>query len=85
VVDCVDTVSVDVPLPPTETVTLLGFADTNGPLGEIVADSVIVPVKLPRLVSMIVEEPEAPWAIEIDDGLDEILKSGDAGWVTATL
>lgn len=84
-VDCVDTVSVDVPLPPAETVTLVGFADTIGPLGEIVGDSVIVPAKPPRLVSIIVEVPEAPWATEIDDGLDEILKSGDAGWVTATL
>ena len=83
-VDCVDTVNVEAPLPPAETVTLLGFTETVGPLGEMVGERVIVPAKAPMLVRVIVEVLEAPCVIENDDGLDEILKSGVAGWVTVT-
>ena len=84
-VDCVDTVNVEAPLPPAETVTLLGFTETVGPLGEMVGERVIVPAKAPMLVSVIVEALDAPVATENDDGLDEILKSGVAGWVTVRL
>jgi hypothetical protein len=85
VVGCVVTVKDEVPLLPAVRVTLVGLTETDGPLGETDGDSAIVPAKPPRLVSVIVEEPEAPCARESDEGLDEILKSGDAGCVTETL
>jgi hypothetical protein len=85
VVGCVVTVKDEVPLLPAVRVTLVGLTETAGPLGETDGDNVIVPTKPPRLVSVIVEEPEAPCARESDEGLDEIPKSGEAGCVTETL
>jgi hypothetical protein len=85
VVACVVTVNDEVPLLPAVRVTLVGLTETVGPFGETDGDRVIVPAKPPRLVRVIVEEPEAPCASEKDEGLDEMLKSGEAGWVTGTL
>ena len=82
---CVVTVKDEVPLLPAVRVTLVGLTETDGPLGETDGDSVIVPANPPRLVSVIVEEPEAPCARANEEGLDEILKSGEAGCVTGTL
>jgi len=53
-------VSVDVPLPPEETGTLLGLTDTVGPLGEMVGERVTVPAKAPMLMIVIVEVPDEP-------------------------
>jgi hypothetical protein len=75
VVSWVDTVRVDVPLPPEVRVTLVGLTETVGPFGETDGDSVIVPTKAPRLVRVIVEVPDVPGEIESEDGLDEIEKS----------
>jgi len=47
-----------------------------GPFGEMDADRVTVPVKDPRLVSVIVEVPDAPGGTENEEGLDDMLKSG---------
>jgi len=85
VLGCVVTVKDEVPLLPAVSVTLVGLTETVGPLGETDGDRLIVPAKPPALVSVIVEEPEAPCARENDEGLDEILKSGEAGCVTETL
>jgi len=85
VAGCVVTVKDEVALLPAVRVTLVGLTETDGPLGETDGDRVIVPAKPPRLVSVIVEEPEAPCAKENDEGLDEMLKSGEAGCVTETL
>ena len=74
-VDCVETLNVDVPLLPAETVTVLGFTAKVGPLGEMVGERVTVPAKAPRLMTVIVEVLEAPRAIENEEGLDEIEKS----------
>ena len=84
-VGCVVTVKDEVPLLPAVRVTLVGFTVTVGPLGETDGDRVIVPAKPPRLDTVIVEELEEPCARKSDEGLDEILKSGEAGWVTETL
>jgi hypothetical protein len=80
--DWVETVRVDVPLPPDDSVRLVGLRDTDGPDGEMLVDSVIVPEKPPWLDSVILEDPDAPGAILSDAGLDEIVKSGVAGCVT---
>lgn len=49
------TESVDVPVPPAERETLVGFAERLSPAGELVGDRVTVPAKLLRLVRVIVE------------------------------
>lgn len=75
VVSCVDTVSVDVAVPPEVSVTLVGFTETVGPFGETDGDNVMVPPKPPRPVKVIVEVPEVPGDSEKEDELDEIEKS----------
>jgi len=72
-------VSVEVPLPPATRVTLVGFTETAGSFGDTRGDSVIVPVKLPRLVSVIVEVLDEPGESCNVEGLDEMVKSGVAG------
>ena len=51
---------VEVPVPPDVRVTLVGLSVSVGPVGELDAVSVTVPVKLLRLLSVIVEFEVAP-------------------------
>jgi hypothetical protein len=76
---CVDTVSVEVAPPPLERVGAAGLIETVGPFGETDEERLTVPAKDPRLVSLIVEVPDAPGETCIEEGLDEILKSGGVG------
>jgi len=60
VVETVDTVRVEVPVPPAERVTVAGLKDANGPLGETALEMLTVPVNPPRLVRLIVEVADVP-------------------------
>jgi len=63
--------------PPEERETVAGLNERLSPAGEPVADSVIVPAKLLRLVSVTVElEVEPDWTLS-EVGLAEMLKSGE--------
>ncbi len=58
-----ETVSVEVPDPPEEIVTLGGMNDGEGPVeetGETVAAKLTVPVKPLRLVNVMVDPPDEP-------------------------
>jgi hypothetical protein len=66
-----------VPEPPEERETLDGLSERVSPLGEPAADRLIVPEKLLRLVRPIVEVEEDPAFMLTDDGLAEMLKSGE--------
>lgn len=68
-------VSVDVLLPPDDSVTLVGFRLSVGPVGELDAVSVTVPLKLLRLFSVIVEVACALASAVTVDGLELIEKS----------
>ena len=83
VVSWVVTVSVAVELPPATSVTDVGDSETPGPLGETLAERLIVPANPPVLVNVIVDDPEPPTLICTVDGLDVTVKSGGAGCVTA--
>ncbi len=58
--EVVDTVRLEVPVPPEESATLVGFNDADGPLGDIVAARFTVPTNPARLVKLIVEVVEKP-------------------------
>ena len=60
VVEDVDTVRVEVPVPPAERVTVAGLKDADGPLGETALEMLTVPVNPPRLVRLIVEVADVP-------------------------
>jgi hypothetical protein len=72
-------VSVEVRLPPATRVRLVGFKEAAGPFGDTRCDRVIVPVKPPRLVSVIVEVLDEPGESCNVEGLDEMVKSGATG------
>lgn len=67
--DWVETVRIDVVVPPDERLTLEGLSEADGPEGEDVADSVTVPEKPFRLESVIVLVPDEPCESESEDGL----------------
>ncbi len=83
----VETINVDVAVPPADSVTLVGlklsvvFAGT----GETVAVRVRVPVKPLRLIVVIVDELLLPAATVILPGLAAIVKSGGVIAVTITV
>ena len=79
---CVVTVSVAVEVPPATKSTDIGDSEKPGPLGEMLAERLIVPVNPPALVSVIVDDPEPPTLICTVDGLEVTAKSGGAGCVT---
>jgi hypothetical protein len=60
VVDDVETVRVEVPVPPAERVTVAGLKDADGPFGETALEMLTVPVNPPRLVRLIVEVADVP-------------------------
>ncbi len=66
---------VDVLVPPEESVTFAWLRDAVGPDGETDAESVIVPEKLFRLLSLIVEVTEGPTKTVRLVGLAAMLKS----------
>jgi hypothetical protein len=59
VVDVVDAVRVEAPVPPDARVTVTGFNTTDGPVGEIETARFTAPVK-PRLVRVIVDVADDP-------------------------
>lgn len=73
--DCVEMVSVAVPVPPEESVILDELRDSVRPAGELVVERVMVPAKPPRLFKETVDVAEDPGEMIIDDGLVVILKS----------
>jgi len=72
---CVWNVRVEVPVLPDDSVTVAGFRDAVGPVGETVEDRLIVPVKPPMLVNEMVEVADDPGGTFIDAGLAEMRKS----------
>lgn len=71
-------VSVDVPDPPDESVTLVGFKDTVGPLvtmGETAAVKLTVPAKPPKLLRVSANVAELPCSMVSEVGLVMRLKS----------
>ena len=66
---------VEVPVLPDDSVTVAGFRDAVGPVGETVEDRLIVPVKPPMLVREILDVADDPGATVIDEGLAEMPKS----------
>jgi len=80
----VDTVSVDVPVPPEETVIVVGLRDADGGLRDMrPPDSTVAvrsspPVNPFRPVKVTVDVPEDPALMVIVVGLVAILKSGGA-------
>jgi hypothetical protein len=60
VVEAVDTVRVEVPIPPAERVIVVGLKDDDGPLGETPLEMLTVPVNPPRLVRLTVEVVDVP-------------------------
>ena len=60
VVEVVDTVRGEVPVPPAERVTVAGLKDADGPLGETTVEMLTVPVNPPRLVRLIAEVADVP-------------------------
>lgn len=65
-------------VPPGERETLVGLSERLRPDGEPAEDRVTVPAKLLRLVSVIDELAADPELMLSEDGLAEILKSGEA-------
>lgn len=63
---------------------LVGFREAVGPVGEIVADRLIVPLKPFSLVRVMVDAPDEPWRKVREDGFEEIAKLGVGGaaWTT---
>ncbi len=70
-----DTVRVELPDPPELRIIEVGLADAVSPDGADVVESVTVPAKPLRLLSLIWAVPDAPLKTVRDVGLDEIVKS----------
>lgn len=73
-----DTVSVEVPVPPDERLTLKGLKDAVGPAGATDSESVTVPENPTRLESVNVEVPEEPAWKDKFVGFAEMVKLGVA-------
>lgn len=74
--DWIDTVSVEVALPPEVTLTPDGLRERVGPEGEETAERFTVPANPLRPVTVIVEVVEEPGVADMDAGFAEMLKSG---------
>jgi len=75
---------VEDPLPPLERLTLVGLSDAVNPEGETEAARLMVPAKLLRLASDIVDVLEEPaWKLRLE-GLLEMLKSGGTTTLAVT-
>jgi len=83
-VDAVDRVKVEVPVPPDARLTLVGFNEADGPLGETVATSFTVLANPARLVRLIVDVAEDPGVTARPLGFAEMKKSGCEGCDTLT-
>lgn len=81
-VGCVVTVSVAVEVPPAAKFTDTEDSEKPGPIGEMLAERLIVPVNPPVLVRVITDDPDPPTMICIVDGLDVTVKLGSAGSAT---
>jgi hypothetical protein len=76
VANVVDTVRVEVPVPPTDRVILVGAKLKVGSDGTILANRVTVPEKPLMLANDIVDEAEEPCTMLRLTGLAEMEKSG---------
>jgi hypothetical protein len=80
----VDTVSVVVPVPPDDSVTLVALRVVVGPDGDMEDVRLIVPVNPLMLVKVMVDAAEEPaWIVRLA-GLAAIVKSGGGGTLTVT-
>lgn len=70
--DCVEIVSVALPVPPDETVTLDGLSETANPEDEELADKLTEPENPLIEAIVIVDEPLEPALIDKEFGLAEI-------------
>ena len=77
--DAVDRVKVEVPVPPDARLTLVGFNEADGPLGETAATRFTVSANPARLVSLIVDVAEDPGVKARPLGFAEMKKSGCDG------
>ena len=81
----VDTVSVVVPVPPDDKVTLAALRVVVGPDGDMDDARVIVPAKPLMLIRVIEDAAEDPaWMVRLT-GLAVMVKSGGGGWLTVTV
>ncbi len=69
------TESVEVAVPPDLTVTVIGFREARGPAGLTDALRMILPEKVPRLVSVTMVVPDPPTRTDSPLGLSVMLKS----------
>jgi hypothetical protein len=72
----------DVTTPLAVRVTLVGFKETVGPVGETTTDNDTVPVKLLTLDTVMVEVVEEPADTDRENGETEVVKSGNAPTMT---
>jgi len=80
----VDTVSVVVPVPPDDKVTLVALRVVVGPDGDMEDVRVIVPVNPLMLLKVMVDAAEDPaWIVRLT-GLAIMVKSGGGGALTVT-
>jgi len=76
---------VEVPLPPADRVLLETLSETAGPEGDIEAARLMVPVNPPKLLKVMVEEPEEPAVMARLLGLAVKAKSGCEDTMTETV
>ena len=81
----VETVSVEDAELAEANVTAVGFKVHDSPAGVTLPTRLTVPLKLLRLIRVIVDVPEAPCWRAIFDGLEDIVKSGELVTLTVTL
>jgi len=81
----VETVSVEDAELADATVTVVGFTVHDSPAGVTLPTRLTVPLKLLRLVRVIIEVPEAPCWRAIFDGLEDTVKSGELVTLTVTV
>jgi len=77
----VQTVRVDVAVPPDGTETTVGLKLVDGPAGEIVDVRLTLPLNPLTLVTVIVEVAQEPWMMLMTLGLAAMVKSGGGGLV----
>jgi hypothetical protein len=75
---------VEVPAPPDVRLTVVGFNETDGPLGETETSRLTVPANPARLVKLIVDVADDPGVTARPLGLGEMKKSGCEGCETFT-
>ena len=81
----VETVSVEDAELAEANVTAVGFKVHDSPAGVTLPTRLTVPLKLLRLVRVIIEVPEAPCWRAIFDGLEDTVKSGELVTLTVTV